>query len=305
LSVLVTGATGYVGGSFVRWLAARGHSVSAIVRPESATDALESDAPSANLHIYDGTLDSLSTAIARIRPECVVHVASLVLVHHQPGDVDRLIASNILFPTQLLEAMHQAGVRQFLNIGTSWEHYQDSPYNPVNLYAATKHAFEDVLEFYVQACGFKAITLKLFDTYGPGDVRPKLFGLLRQAARSGTPLAMSPGGQLVDPVFIDDVVEAMDLAIQMLPQIEGTKVYGAGSRHPLSLREVVETYADVCGRPIQVAWGGRPYRPREVMTPWHDYDTVPGWQARTPLRDGIRRMELDSAIDGLLSGISP
>jgi hypothetical protein len=52
---------------------------------------------------------------------------------------------------------------------------------------------------------------------------------------------------------------------------------------------VVELYARVTGRPIEVVWGGRPYRDREVMVPWTG-PRLPGWRPRIALADGLRTL---------------
>jgi nucleoside-diphosphate-sugar epimerase len=62
--------------------------------------------------------------------------------------------------------MQAAGIRRLVNAGTTWQHYLGQVYDPVNLYAATKQAFEAILKFYTSTRDFQAITLELTDTYG-------------------------------------------------------------------------------------------------------------------------------------------
>jgi len=62
----------------------------------------------------------------------------------------------------------------------------------------------------------------------------------------------------------------------------------------------VRVYSATVGRHVNVAWGGLPYRAREVIQPWTRYEVLPGWQARTALVDGIVRMEQDKKVCGLL-----
>ena len=302
MNILVTGATGYIGSQLVRRLLSLGHNVTAIVLKGTGTEALQPCISQVRVCLYDGTQSSLAPAFQHEKIDLAFHLASLFLVRHKPEDVDRLIASNVLFPSQLLEMMELAGVRKLVNAGTSWQHYQDAPYNPVNLYAATKQAFESLLEYYVQAQGFTAVTLKFFDTYGPGDNRPKLFSLLRKTARSGEPLKMSPGQQEIDPVYIDDVLDALVSAAERAMGTEKSETYGVCSGKSMTLQSLVGLYGEIVKRPLNIEWGGLPYRPREVMTPWKHAVLLPGWQARTPLREGIARMERDPSIGGLLAG---
>lgn len=300
VKVLLTGATGFIGSQLAHRLIQEGHEVAIVVRPVSQLDILQTVLPRIQVHVYDGSYASLRYAMQAAQPQVVIHVASLFLAQHKPDDVARLIDSNLNFPTQMLQAMSDLGIKHLINTGTSWQHYQNEAYNPVNLYAATKQAFEALLAYYVRAQGFKAITLKLFDTYGPGDTRPKLFSLLRKTARTGEVLRMSPGEQPLDLVYIDDVLDAYLLAMVRLPDVTKAECFAVSNAAPLSLRELVVIYGDVVGRPLNVEWGGLPYRPREVLELWTHHQLVPGWQPRVGLADGIVRMEKNREVCGLL-----
>lgn len=300
MRVLLTGATGFIGSQLAKRLVLEGHAVSIIVRPTSQLDILQPILPRVNVHVYDGSYASLLRAMEASQPVAVLHLASLFLAQHKAEDVARLMEANLNFPTQLLEAMSHCGVRELINTGTSWQHYESQVYNPVNLYAATKQAFEALLAYYVEANCFKVITLKLFDTYGPGDTRPKLFSLLRRAVRTGETLRMSPGEQLLDLVYIDDVLDAYLQAITRLSSVRKAACYAVSNPSRVSLQKLVQTYGELVRRPLHVEWGGLPYRPREVLEPWIDFERVPGWHARVVLADGIVRMEQDRLIGGLL-----
>ena len=104
---------------------------------------------------------------------------------------------------------------------------------------------------------------------------------------------MSPGEQLIDLVYIDDVVDAFLLAANRLEwnEVIGHEAYGVSSERPISLKELVTIYCRVTGADISVEWGGRPYRPREVMVPWKAGKSLPGWRPKVGLEDGLRRME--------------
>lgn len=300
MKVFLTGATGFIGSQLVRRLFELGHSVAIVVRPESQLDTLYEVLDSINVYKYDGSHESLRLALANEMPEVVIHVASLFLAQHKPEDIANLLESNLNFPTQLLDSMAKLGIGKFINTGTSWQHYQNENYNPVNLYAATKQAFEALLQYYIQAHEFKVITLKLFDTYGPKDTRPKLFNLLRETARAGRILQMSPGQQLLDLVYIDDVLDAYVAAIDLLPNVTSPVCYLVSNPNRKSLRELVEIYSNVIGKQIDIVWGGLEYRAREVMEPCANHERVPGWSARVSLTEGIFRMEQDFGIRGLL-----
>ncbi len=293
---LVTGAAGFIGGALVRSLLSRGWEVHALLGQTCRVAALEDVRERLGLHSHDGSMAGMEAILAATKPDIVFHLASLFLSEHRPDDIEGLIRSNILLSTQLTEAMTLAGSTRLINTGTSWQHFERADYRPVNLYAATKQCFEDIISFYHDARGLSCTTLKLFDTYGSGDSRGKLISILMEAAQQGRALDLSPGGQVVDLLHVEDVVEAFRLAAERLlaaPEPILDAFLLSGTR--LTLRELVECLQRATGKQIQANWGGRTYRNREVMVPPVPGETLPGWTAKVELTkglaDGFRAME--------------
>ncbi len=293
--VLVTGATGFIGSRLTRQLVALGVDVHVLVRPGSSLAQLGDARQRLTVHTHDGTTEGMLSIMQAARPALVYHLGSNFIAQHRSSDVAPLIQSNVLFGAQLAEAMVVAGSTRLVNTGTSWQHFQDADYRPVSLYAATKQAFEDILQFYTDATPLRAISLHLFDTYGPGDPRPKLMSILLKAARTGERVAMSEGEQHLDLVHIDDVVSAFLLAGARLfaNDAPGHEVFAVSAGRTLSLRELVRLLGEVAGHALPIEFGVRPYREREVMTPWSGGDPVPGWVPRIGLDEGLRRLLAD------------
>jgi nucleoside-diphosphate-sugar epimerase len=289
---LVTGASGFLGGFLARRLARDGWEVHCLSR-NATIGAL----PGFAVHRVDASFDSVAAAVRASRPDVVFHLAALYRAAHAAADVDAMVDANVRLMAQLLEAMSPCASPRLVNAATAWQHFEDSSYRPVNLYAATKQAAEDILAYYCEARAVAAVSLVLNDTYGPGDPRRRLFALLAEAARSPLPVNFSPGEQRLDLVYVDDVVDAFVMAAERVTQA------AAGSRQRFAvrapdtptLREVAALYAQVAGRPLNIRWGGRDYRPREVMQPATLVPRLEGWSARVPLREGMRRILAESA----------
>jgi len=288
--VLVTGGLGFVGRHLVARLIGENCDVDVVVRKESRRKTPPSWRGCVTCHEWDESTQGLMDILAQSKPDLVFHVASNFVAEHTPQQVEAIIQSNVVFGTQLLESMVAANVHNLINFGTSWQHYKNQSYSPVCLYAATKQAFEAILQFYVESAGLRVITLKLFDTFGPDDDRGKLFSALMRIAKSGEVLNLSPGEQQVDFVYIDDVIDAAFLAAdRLMTKVDsGMESYGVSSGAPLSLRNFIETVSRVIGKPLNVVWGARPYRAREVMELWTDFAPLPGWTAKYSLETGIR-----------------
>jgi nucleoside-diphosphate-sugar epimerase len=268
--------------------------VFALIRPTSDTSSLPK---AVELLEHDGSTENLGDLIAAAAPDICIHAASLVLGDHKPGDITPLITSNVQFGTQLLDGLVRAKCLNLVNIGTSWQHFHNddntrTDYAPSSLYAATKQAFESIAAYYADAFGLKLLTLKLSDTYGPNDRRSKLIPALERAIKSGNgPISLTPGEQDFNAIYISDVILAIRVAMARVWSnppglMEFFSVRGAET---LTVRDFVELYSSLSGNKLEVNFGGRPYRPREVMRAWMG-PLLPGWQPEIDLRCGLTRL---------------
>ncbi|AYN29773.1 SDR family oxidoreductase [Buttiauxella sp. 3AFRM03] len=287
MKILLTGTTGYIGQKTAEFLANSGHDIHSVVRklPENVHLLNEN-----KIKYYLLSQSSIKDIVFDVKPEIVVHIASKFLAVHNYDDIDDLISSNIIFPTQLLEAMCLAGVKNFINTGTSWQHYNSESYNPVNLYAATKQAFEDIIKYYTDTNKIKSITLKIYDSYGPQDNRGKLISLLDRLATSQEKLEMSPGQQKISLVHVNDICRAFHIAVDDIIERDlGYNIqYGLMNDEKISLMELVSVYESANNCNLNIIWGGREYREREVMYPAENLNTLPGWSPQISLLDGLK-----------------
>lgn len=268
MNILVTGATGFIGINLLKALEDK-YVVHVLVRP--TTDL--SKVPTERIFVFNDDIVGLSNYLRTNNIRGIVHLASLYITQHHPMQIKDLILSNIYLGTALLEAAVEANVKWFLNTGTTWQNYipDSKEYCPVNLYAATKQAFIDMAKYYTEISELRFCTLKLCDTYGPGDTRPKILTLFKRIAETGETLDMSPGEQFVDLVYIDDVVDGFEHLILMLENDTCSKSdYVLSSGHPIRLKDLASIYEEVTGKILNINWGGRKYRGREVMIPWQE-----------------------------------
>ncbi|WP_235048918.1 NAD-dependent epimerase/dehydratase family protein [Methylomonas sp. MK1] len=288
---MVTGGTGYIGSRLVNRLVRDGWVVSVIVRENSSLNLLVASLQKLNCYTYDGSMNCMLNIMQIAKPDIVFHLAAVTLCEHAPDDVDAILDANVRFSTQLIEAMSRSAIKSFVNTETFWQHFSGADYNPVCLYAATKQAFRDILVYYIETGQFNAISLVLYDTYGPDDPRKKLLSFLMGAKETKTEIDMTSGEQIVDMTHVDDVVAAFLRAGQMLldEQYEGFGTYSISSGQRMSVRRLVELFVNESGVSLQLNWGGRAYRLREVMDPWIG-NSLPGWKPKFDLVTGIRQL---------------
>ncbi len=290
---LITGASGFIGSHLTRRLIDDSWDIQLILRKNSDLCLIEDLKSKVFIHYHNGTIDNMFKIIKKAKPDVVFHLASLALPAHRREDVYPLIKSNIIFGNQLIEAMLYYNVYFLINTNTYWQHFQNKKYSPVCLYAATKQAFQDILQFYIETTKLKTITLELFDTYGRNDPRPKLFNQIKKSLENNQILNMSPGNQLIDIVYIADIIESYVLSAKRIISNIGNKseVFAISSGTPIPLKKLVNMYLQIIGKKTQINWGGRNYRVREVMEPWDQGNTLPGWKPRVSIEEGIKYME--------------
>ncbi len=221
------------------------------------------------------------------------HLASLYRREHQNADVGPLINDNILFGTQLLEAMRWAGSTRFVTAATYFQHFNTNDYRPLNLYAATKQAFEELLAYYIDAFGFAAISLYLYEIYSEADTRPKLMKAVANAWSNNAPLNLPAEEFWIDFVHVEDAAAAFLHAASLL---EGEKVrrgelarYSVCSGQDVTADDLAELFARLGGRRLAVKRGEFPQPTRRMQRPWRG-TVLPGWVPRVPLEDGVSRI---------------
>lgn len=286
MRILVTGASGFIGSQFINRYRDK-YEIHALIRKNSV---LKIDLP--HIHYYDGTLNSIKKAMFNI--DIVIHLATYYIAEHREDDIEKLLQANVNYGAQLLESMKQLGVKRIVNIGTTWQKFGGQEYRYANLYAATKQVFQELLSYYADAYQWRAINLHLNDTYGKDDHRKKIIQLLLEAAETGEVLNMSPGEQRFETCHIDDVLNALNIALGRLTVgiSPSNEEFSILTGDDISLRELVKLVEKITGKSIHINWGGRPYREREVMfTPFSSYRKLPGWEKLIPLEKGVEKLK--------------
>lgn len=283
--VLVSGITGHLGQEVSRQLSDRGIEIYGLTRQQIA-----SSEPARLLRI-DGSTQSVLTVFQQIRPDAVIHLAGLSRREHRAGDIEPFVEANILFGTQLLEGMRASGCRHMVTAGTYLQHYETDSYRAFNLYAATRQAFEAVLEFYVDAYDISAVRLTLADIYSEHDTRPKLMTDIAKAWADSTALDLRDPDAFVDLIHVEDAAAAFLQAASMLESggipDRNLSRYSVSSGEDITAQELVHRFERRAGRNLQITRDRAP--PSRRIKPRRS-EPVPGWKPRITLADGIDRI---------------
>ncbi len=256
-TVVLTGATGFVGRQVLRALQARGAAVRAVVRAGNA-GALGGDVEAvATPDLFAASVEWWSGVCAGV--DTVVHVAW----YTEPGkyltserNLDCLAGTLCL-----AQGAARSGVRRFLGIGTCFEYdlaggalSVETPLRPVTPYAAAKAAAFLTLSQWLPLQRIEFCWCRLFYLYGEGEDSRRLVPYLRSKLAAGEPAELTSGAQVRDYL---DVREA-GRCIASLALGDATGPINVCSGEPVTVRQLAERIADEYGRRDLLKFGARP-----------------------------------------------
>ncbi len=290
-NILVTGATSYIGKHLIKKLLKSGqYNVTAIAREGSNLDII-GHKQEYKIHYYEASYQSIESLFQTTSFDCVIHLAAHSGYNHDSSEISLMIDSNIKLGTFILEAMRQYHCPYFINTSTYWQHYKDHNYQPICLYAATKKAFEDIIEYYCMDGSIKAISLKLYDVYGYEDHRDKLLNILIKQKNDDHIFNLTKGEQKLCMVFIDDVIDAYLEALKLVQEDSvAHSVYEVFGEEKFSLKEIVKILEERLNKKFKINWGQKSYYKFQIMDP-QTKNKLKNWQAKVSLKEGIEMIK--------------
>ena len=297
-TILLTGASGFIGQNIIYKLKSQYRFI-AVVREYSNISHIQNHCEIYRYKNIDEFIDFCATNDFKNCVCGVLHLATLYIKNHNSADIKSIINSNVTFGAEIAEGLARTDFRGFfVNVGTFWQFYKNYPNNPLNLYAASKSAFERIIDFYASSTEITFTSIFLNDTYGPNDTRPKIFNLWINALNSGEKLEMSGGEQEIDLIFIDDIIDAFGIMIELLNSpnrvLLKDRRFALHCKKRKTLRQLAEIFQKVSGKTLNIAWGAKPYMERENFIPFEFGDTLPLWEEKIDFETGIKIL-LDSA----------
>ncbi|MGA7672245.1 MAG: NAD-dependent epimerase/dehydratase family protein [Nitrolancea sp.] len=249
MKVVVTGAGGFVGSHLVESQARAGHDVRAL---DLRTRSIEHLSGSPNVEILAGDLtdsDFLQSALEGA--DIVYHLASIHLEISVPDETYWRV--NVEGVRNLLKMCHAAGVDRVVHCssigvyGSTPEEFpsnEDSPCHPQSIYERTKFEGERVVREVVAETGLPVTIVRPGWVYGPRCPRTlKLF----KAIRSGRFLLVGDGQAVRQPVYVEDIVRALEHAGQS-PCAVGETFVIAGPK-AVTIKELTTAIARALGKP--------------------------------------------------------
>lgn len=303
MTVLVTGATGFIGRNVVAQLARDGVPVVAAGRrpeglgdggiPFEAVDLLEPGAP--------------ARLIARVRPTRLIHLAWNATPGRFWTAPDNLDWAAATF--SLLRAFAEGGGERAVLAGSCAEYdwtgegrlREDSPIVPATFYGVVKDATRRAVCAFGDQTGLSVAWARIFWLYGPGEARNRLVSDVASALSLRQPVETTEGFQQRDFLHVEDVAGAFVAALSSSHR----GPFNVGSGSPVAVRHLIGILASELGGSERVAFGARPSAPGEppllcadttLLT--HAIGFRPRFDLEAGLRDTARWWRERPAADG-------
>ncbi|CAN5362363.1 NAD-dependent epimerase/dehydratase family protein [soil metagenome] len=311
MTVIVTGAAGFIGLHVAERLLQRGETVIGIdvfndyydpalkaVRAERLATFPDFTLVRADIADAGAMLDVVRDTGARR----VVHLAAQAGVRYSIEHPFAYEHSNLKGHLSILEACRHGGVEHLVYassssvygdrpIGAEGFREDDAAVSPVSLYAATKRSCELLSQSYAALYGFPQSGLRFFTVYGPMG-RPDMayFGFTEKIMR-GEPIEVYGEGRMArDFTYVDDIVDGVIGVLDNPPAQGGHEVYNIGDSRPVGLSDMIRTLEAALGREaIKIL---RPMQPGDVTATYADVSklhALTGYDPKVTLAEGLPR----------------
>jgi UDP-glucose 4-epimerase len=293
----VTGGAGFIGLHTVQRLVAEGFTV--LVLDDLRHACGEPLPPSVELEAADLTSPAAAQAVARFRPEAILHLAAQGGVSRSVRDPSGDAVINVLGTVSMLKASADAGCHRFVFASSGGAIYGRAPRlptpertmpKPLSPYGAAKLAAEGYLGMFSRTFGLGTLALRYSNVYGPfqdgtGEAGVVAITCERLLSRR-PPEIRGDGRQTRDFVFVADVADANLRALRS--RVTGTMNIGTGVAS--SVRSVVAELVAAAGHsgPIDFV-EGRPGEVRDTALDTRRAAKFLDWRAATQLGDGLRQ----------------
>jgi UDP-glucuronate 4-epimerase len=316
VTILLTGAAGFIGFHTAETLLARGETVIGVdnlnayydVRLKAARLARLTGRPGFAFHRVDiadraaiETLIDRHPAITRI-----VHLAAQAGVRHSLVDPYSYVHSNVMGQVVLLEAAKRLARLEHFVYASSSSVYggnrklpfaiEDPTDNPVSLYGATKKTDELIVQAYSHLFRLPSTGLRFFTVYGPWGRPDMAYYLFTRAIFAGEPIRLFNAGDMRrDFTYVDDIVEGVVAALDRPPRDTGSdqaphRLYNLGNRHAENLRDFIAAIERATNAKAKLV--EEPMQPGDVRATLADITASErdlGFRPSTAIDEGVPR----------------
>jgi dTDP-glucose 4,6-dehydratase len=294
VKLLVTGAAGFIGSTYVR-LVQDGHDVVVL---DKLTYAGRRENLPEGVELVVGSIEdrALVTELAE-GVDAIVNFAAESHVDRSIADQDAFARTHVIGTSVLLDAARERGVARYLQVSTD-EVYgsipegsftETSPLDPSSPYSATKAGGDLLVSAHAHTYGIEAVICRGSNNYGPRQYPEKLIPLCILNALHDDPLPVyGDGRQVRNWLYVEDFARAIQTVLE---RGRSGEAYNVGGPDECENIEVVRRILELTGRDESLIEHvkDRPGHDRRYSLSSEKLQTELGWEAQVRFADGLGR----------------
>lgn len=286
-TVILTGATGFLGSYIARALIENGVNVIAFKRKKSQLSRLNKI--SNKIIFYDIENCDLNFPFkSHGKIDAVIHTSTTY--GRENNDASEVVLANTVFPLRLLEIALNNKVDIFINTDTFFAKF-DSCCGYLDAYTLSKKQFTDWGRQLIKNSPSRFVNLRLEHVYGPGDNDDKFISsLIRRLVSDEPEIELTKGEQKRDFIYIEDVVSAFLIVLKNRKLITNSyEEFEVGAGVSTSIKKLIETVHRIASSKSILKFGALPYRESEIMDSYACNSKLKsmGWNCITCLDFGL------------------
>ena len=252
-NILITGASGFVGSHVLYDCLKNNFNVHAIFRHSKKNVSFAKKYKKQIFPIFYNNIYEIKNKLTNCKIDYVIHCATHYIKKHDHNDIENIIKSNVLFSTILLDAVVNIKIKKFINLGTVWQHFNDTKNLAFNLYAASKQSFECIFNYYKnQYTKIKFYNILLTDTFGTNDKRKKLIPiLLKNYNKKNQDKINIPKNLSMNLVNINEVTKCLN---NLLKNNSESNNYVIKSKQDVKIFDLINFLNDNLEKKIKINW---------------------------------------------------
>jgi nucleoside-diphosphate-sugar epimerase len=278
-NILLTGATGYLGSHLAKKFVGVGYNLFILTRSGSSLSKIEELIPGEKIFNID--VIDYDILFENNQIDAIIHTAAS---YGRKGEtMVEVYDANVIFPIKLLEYALKYNVKYFVNSNTTLP-------PDLNIYALSKANFAQVLK--MNSTRINVIDVELQYFYGSNDDVSKFVTFIMAKLNSGIDcIDLSPGTQVRDFIYIDDVTDAYLLLLQKATTFPSYQSVPLGTGIGLTIKSLTEKIKKALGNQNTILnFGALPLRTGEIMHAVADISFLSelGWQPRYDINEGLQ-----------------
>jgi len=309
ITVLVTGAAGFIGSQLCLKLLETGYKVIGVDNFDPFYPRSTKELNLQFLNIYPGfifleanILDSSTYFwLENYKIDAIAHLAAKAGVRNSMVIPAEYYNVNVLGTSNILEFARKQGINKIvmassssvygLNSNFPWKESDDHTL-PVSPYAASKKAAEILAESYALNFGLEISALRYFTVYGPGQ-RPDLaIYSFASSILNQTPITLyGDGSSLRSYTYVGDIVKGTIAAL--LSKIKGFEIFNLGSKETITLSSMLARVENAIGSSTKIIY--EPLPRVDVPITWPDLSKAKamlGFEPSTSFEEGLQQFAL-------------